>query len=524
MLVINNSPLLPEFKTQTLELDTTIAYFYEKSQEFIEKYPEIMESIKFDLDSAALNKKKMRNANKEYVESKAIEKGEVLFDPTAYSAPVVDFSLLTGRPRIMNEELVLFFMFVRGLWGSISDQVAAERIKDSISIQVVLSHHGCSTPGINTIRENLNKVSPATRQLILERQAWYIIENELDDFNEMYIDSTAVAANTAFPTDIDILNKLLNRILKSINALGTFGLTVELDSWTITRLNKMEKHLKFVNMNANKGIKGKVKEEYRKFIQLADKVILSLDAAREHLTPMWEASNFNPEKGLALDMIWDKIDQDLWDSAYVLYYANERIEKGVKTRSREKILSVSDRSAGYIQKGQREPVIGYKPQIARSRNGFICGYITPVGNAADSEMLIPTVKHVIATTGIVPELVSTDDGYASKDNIRILHDEIGVLRVSIGGAKGKNLIDDYFWESKEFIEARNQRSAAESGMFTLKFSHSFGRVRRRGIDAVDAELTEKVIAYNFMQIRRKEKQRQIEKEAEELREMFPNAA
>ena len=524
MLVINNSPLLPDFKLPEMELDTNIAYFYEKSQEFIEKYPEIMKSIKFDLDNYALNKKKMRNANKEYVESESVQKGEVLFDPTAYSTPVVDLPLLTGRPRVMTAELVLFFMFVRGLWGSVSDQVAAERIKDSISIQLVLNHHGCSTPGINTIRENLNKISPGTRQLILERQAWYIIENKFDDFRETYIDSTAVAANTDFPTDIDILNKLLNRVLNSLNALSDFGLTVDLDSWTITRFKKMGKHLKFVNMNASKGIKGKVKEEYRSFINLADKVILSLDAAREKLTSTWETADFNPEKGLALDMLWDKIDQDLWDGAYVLHYANERIEKGIKTKSQEKILSISDRSAGYIQKGQREAVIGYKPQIARSRNGFICGYITPVGNAADSAMLLPTVQHLIETTGVVPELVSTDDGYASEDNIRLLQDKLGVLRVSIGGAKGKKITDDYLWDSKEFIDARNQRSAAESGMFTLKFNHSFGRVRRRGIDAVDAELTEKVLAYNFIQIRRKEKQRQQEQEAEALREMFPNVA
>ena len=37
-------------------------------------------------------------------------------------------------------------------------------------------------------------------------------------------------------------------------------------------------------------------------------------------------------------------------------------------------------------------------------------------------------------------------------------------------------------------------------MFTLKTGHNFGRFARRGIDAVNAEGFEKVIAYNFMQI------------------------
>ena len=184
----------------------------------------------------------------------------------------------------------------------------------------------------------------------------------------------------------------------------------------------------------------------------------------------------------------------------------------------EKILSVSDRSVAYIKKGQREPVIGYKPQIARGHNGFICGYITTQGNAADSKMFVPTVCNVIETTGVIPELVSTDDGYASKENVRKLRDDIGVLRVSTGGAKGKKLLDDDLWNSAVFINARNQRSAAESGMFTLKHNHYFGKVRRRGIDAVAAELMEKVITYNFIHIIRKER------ELEKIRRQILNAA
>jgi hypothetical protein len=38
---------------------------------------------------------------------------------------------------------------------------------------------------------------------------------------------------------------------------------------------------------------------------------------------------------------------------------------------------VSDPDAGYISKGQRESVIGYKPQIARSGAGFITGHSCP---------------------------------------------------------------------------------------------------------------------------------------------------
>ena len=47
------------------------------------------------------------------------------------------------------------------------------------------------------------------------------------------------------------------------------------------------------------------------------------------------------------------------------------------------------------------------------------------------------------------------------------------------------------------MEARAERSAVESIMFTLKYVFEFGRLRRRGIEEVRAELLEKVIVYNF---------------------------
>jgi hypothetical protein len=505
--------MLLNFNDSGMDLDTKIMGLYEKSQIFMEKYPEIRSALEHDLDSHGLQKKATRTANKAFEERKSIESGEALFDPTEYQADDEAPRLKQGRPRL-PADLVFFFMAVRGLWGSVSGQDETERINDSISIQAVLSYHGHKTPGANTIRENINKVSPTTRQLIFRCQALYILENELDDFNEVYVDSTHVKANTSFPTDLGIILKLLKRVLGSLRALEKFGIEAAIKSWTLTRLEKMEKHFKHVSMNSGKGLKGKVKEEFKMFLSLTSRVVSDLTESRDLLTPLWEAAALNPQRRYALDMLWDMIEQDLCDAAYVRHYTIQRVEAGVKTSTSEMILSVSDPDAAYIQKGQRVPVIGYRPQIARSRQGFICGCLTPRGNASDSNMLIPTVEHVRATTGFAPELVSTDDGYASGFNVDHLKDVIGVARVSVGGAKGKKILDDDLWDNPFYIEARTQRSAVESGMFTLKFNHGFGELRRRGIDAVAAENMEKVIAYNFIHIIRKEKRKH--KEQEEL--------
>jgi hypothetical protein len=161
-----------------------------------------------------------------------------------------------------------------------------------------------------------------------------------------------------------------------------------------------------------------------------------------------------------------------------------------------KVLSLSDPDVGFISKGQREPVIGYKPQLARSGAGFIVGLLLPQGNAPDSKQLLPMVDEVIARMKILPSVLSVDDGYASAANVQALK-ERNIQVISINGAKGRALTSRADWESDAYADARDKRSAIESLMFTLKESFDFGEVARRGLPAVYAELLEKALAYNI---------------------------
>ena len=88
----------------------------------------------------------------------------------------------------------------------------------------------------------------------------------------------------------------------------------------------------------------------------------------------------------------------------------------------------------------------------RSANGFVTSLAVPQGNTADCPELEPAIAASARRTGVVPERVSTDDGYAS--------------------AKGRDAV------------------------LALKDGFQFGELGRRGLDAVRDELLEKVLAYN----------------------------
>ena len=221
-----------------------------------------------------------------------------------------------------------------------------------------------------------------------------------------------------------------------------------------------------------------------------------------------------PSRRVLLERVLQQIKADVLDGKRVIEYANDRVFNGKVLPSTEKVLSLSDGSAAYIKKGSREAVIGYKPQLVRSENGFVTTLIVPQGNAADSVELVPAISDSMERTGVIAELVSTDDGYASsKGRKEVL--AMGVKDISISGAKGRKLTVESYWNSKMYRDARRNRSAVESLMFTIKDGFEFGELGRRGLEAVRAELMEKVLAYNCCRIilMRKRKREALEKAA-----------
>ena len=132
----------------------------------------------------------------------------------------------------------------------------------------------------------------------------------------------------------------------------------------------------------------------------------------------------------------------------------------------------------------------------RSGGGLITSLSIESGNPADSASLQPLVEASIANTQVTPAAVSADDGYASAQGLKDVH-ALGVESVSISGAKGKKLLGEETWKQPEMLALRNWRSAVESLIYVLKHGYGFGRLGRRGLEAVRRELTEKALAYNL---------------------------
>ncbi len=498
--------------------ESDFSHFLDQIEKLARFAPEIMIEIERDLDRKAIGKKKNRRAQRRYEQ----EMTPQLTGLQIEDSPVKDYDLKLeeGRPR-MSAYLVFVFLRIKGyLDGSVTSREAVTFIRESMSLRSLLQNRGYSLPAPNTIRDNTEAVSNRTRNLILERQLEFIQSEGLDDFQKMTFDSTQVEANSAWPTDSRILTDLITRAHKLGQKLENFGLANFPVWWMRQWLKKMRRLNLGINLMAGKPRlkkrKKKIRQHYRRLLDFGRQAAAHLEGELNKLEETYRPYEFIPPRQRAtLERLLNQIREDINDAGRVIAYTEERVFEGKTGRARDKVLSLSDKSAAYIEKGGREAVIGYKPQIARSGNGFIAGLIVREGNPADNAELLPLFDEVVGRTGVIPEVVSADDGYAFEASRTAILDR-GVKIMSLSGSRGKRIIGEEDWQSEGYREARRMRPAVESLMFVVKHCFEFGRLSRRGIEAVIAELLEKALAYNTYRItylRRKRKQAVIKQAA-----------
>lgn len=222
-----------------------------------------------------------------------------------------------------------------------------------------------------------------------------------------------------------------------------------------------------------------------------------------------------------IENIINQIQSDIENAGTVGEYSSRRINHNAVIETHLKILSICDPSASMIIKGHRDIVFGYRPQIAFSATGLITAILIPEGNAADSGQLENILNEVHKNTRVIANKITVDDGYANnpvrKKYIK-LAEENGISDVvfSIAGSKGKKALGEEVFYSDEYKEARSDRSAAESGIYTLKNNHELGSNRRRGIKAVREEHKTKALAYNnrkLIQLIKAKRKSELEEQA-----------
>jgi hypothetical protein len=480
-----------------VEFDAELAQILSEGMDLLSDYPEIRQRIISDMDDYSRAEKEKRLANEQW--ERDHRQLELINVPDNDSQPVTrsPMELATGRPRL-KPELVYLFFICRGYYGGLYTKDNWSRIYDSITFRSFAERSLPQRyPSPTAISEHLNHISNDTRECIMQCQLAKVTGLKLDDFQTLAIDSTHIHSRSAWPVDTTLILKSLNRAYN----LGQHMHNHDLDDFKPWHCPRWLKDLDTLEFQINMSKGRKRRRLSRKFLEKARKMENRLSSLWDDMDEIVSNHDLLPSKKVQLERHWNLLIDSLTEASILNDVAWRRLVDGEKVEREdfEKIFSTSDRSAAFIEKGGREKVFGYRVQFGRSRNGLVTSVIVPEGNAADSTMLVPMTDEHIKKTTVIPESVTTDDGYSSGKGRTILLKR-GVKNVSINGSKGKKITPVEEWESELFNELRSHRSAVESLMFTGKFKFNFGQFSRCGIEAVRAEMLEKVIAHNFWRI------------------------
>lgn len=477
--------------------DSDFGAFVLESLDFWAGCPEIRLAVEADLRADALARKHLRERDRQFFLARTPmlpwEKEEVSSEPSACA-----LELLTGRPR-MAAELVFLMTMIRGWFSSVCSREAVDFLRESSTLEWVLQERGWKLPAPTTILENINALSEATLALIHRMQLRRAIDEGLEDFGDLCADSTAVDASSAWPTDSSMIEGLAGRAWRLGGKLGNWGVQGfggELPVRWLQEIGRLD--FEIDQLGGKAGGKRQRRKAYNHLFLTACKIGENLFGQLGRSLGAFEAvkADMPPSRREACEALLEHIREDLIALSLTIAQSQKRIEEEICAKTSERILSLADRSAAMIVKGGREPHLGYKAQLVRTgQGGLVSAVLVDPGNPSDSAMLRPLITRSVEQSGVVPRSVSFDDGYTSSKNLRELL-EMGVETVSFSGAKGKRLLGEELWERPVYRQLRCDRSAVESLMFVLKHRFDFGRMGRRGIEAVRCEMLEKVLAYN----------------------------
>jgi IS5 family transposase len=478
--------------------DSELKEVLDEALTLVHRTPAILTRIDEDRDVAALAKKALRQLDAQWEASQTAWLPDLPWPPA--SDPVArERSLEPGRPRMPAEVAYVFFV-LQGYLGSVTDRRARDLLRESQTLNLYLESRGLRFPGWTTILENVNAISVDTRSFILDAQLAGIREDGLDDFLAAIVDSTSVHASSAWPTDARTLLGLLERAYRGSQKLKDFGLPNVPKHWVPRWLKKLQRlHFRINTATGKRDAARKRRKYYRTFLREAEKILDHLLRPCFERDPGTEAAGLPPSRQVLLARLWSGLQDDLINACVVSDYTYERIFEDRSRPANDKLLSLGDPTAAYIEKGGRQPVIGYKPQVARSASGFVTALLVTEGNDADSTQLTAVVEQMQQRTGVALQQLTADDGYA----VEALRDQLledGLEKVYFCGTNAKAFTDEDEWIDPVYQQARRDRSMVESLVFVLKHLFLFGRLRRRGLAAVQAELLGKAVAHNFYRI------------------------
>ena len=319
---------------------------------------------------------------------------------------------------------------------------------------------------------------------------------------KLRVDTTVAETDIHYPTDSGLLGdavRVMTRTMKRIRReVGDMG----------TRLRDRSRSVKHRLIEIGRSAMRKSEEAvarrteaYRKLMATTQKVMAQAKFfSQEVALGVKQASTLRGQ--LLIESLANYLEEMNGLVARVLQQTQARVLEGNPYYA-DKVYSVFEVHTEAIRKGKlsKPTEFGKLVKIQEAEHQIITDYEVFLTRPADQELLIPAVEKHREIFGYVPQLLATDAGFFSLENVRQAK-ELGVKRVAVPNKKGRSQARSKEQKQRWFRRAQRWRVGCEGRISVLKRRQGLRRCRYRGMDGMERWVGWAVIADNLIHLGR----------------------
>ena len=396
-------------------------------------------------------------------------------------------------------EVVLRLMALKHLrnW---SYQALEREVRANVMYREFTRIRGEKVPDCKTMVRWGKALGPQVTRAIHERVVDLGHKRAVVKGRKLRVDTTVAETDIHYPTDSGLLGdavRVLTRTMKQIEReVGDVG----------TRLRDRTRSVKHrlieigrSAMRKSEGAAARRTEAYRKLMATTNKVMAQARCfSQEVAAGVKQASTLRGQ--LLVKALAKYLEQMHGLAVRVLKQTKARVLEG-NHHYANKLYSVFEVHTEGIRKGKlsKPTEFGKLVKIQEAENQIITDYEVFAQRPADQELLIPAIEKHHEIFGRAPQLVASDAGFFSLENVRQAK-ELGVKRVAVPNRKGRDQARSKEQKQRWFRRAQRWRVGCEGRISVLKRRHGLRRCRYRGIDGMERWVGWAVIADNLIHI------------------------
>jgi transposase, IS5 family len=373
----------------------------------------------------------------------------------------------------------------------------SERIADGYTLRNFTDFRSQPVPKHDAFHRAFNRLTPATLQAINELIVQAAVDLELEDGNQLRVDTTVVETDIHHPTDNTLLWDTVRVITRLVDRLGeAVGQAVKgFRNHTRAARRRMQQ---IQRMTAQQRQQQQTRK-YRQLIGITEEVVSD---ARDVLQRTRKAKG----KGLLTDLTIGELRKEIEHycllGEQVIDQARRRVLEGEQVPTAQKIYSIFEPHTDLIKRGKVQTPIefGHKVFLAESAQGLITQYEVLDGNPCDEEQVEASLQHHRQIFGHAPELYGSDRGFYSENNVTMCQQE-GVKVASIPQRGGKKTPQRAAYEkSPAFKKGQRFRAGIEGRISVLFRGRGMKRCFAQGHQHFELLVGAAVLANNLMRI------------------------